>query len=218
MAENAFMYSVLCVCVRASAPTNCLSARAQKPARTRHNLPQHKTPKTRIQNRHPNAYTTKNPQKPRANPPKIPKMDTNQTKSHNPSPTRSKKQNNNPKQNRKTTKNPCQHACPNIQKRTQHQHKQNLLPQNENKMGISQPQQQPHNQHFTEIPTKRHNRIHRIPRNNSRHRKKTQPKLLEHNNQKIPRLPKQRKRPTHILVRDTKENSQSDVAEIRSNI
>jgi hypothetical protein len=85
-------------------------------------------------------------------------------------------------------------------------------------MGIPQPQRQLHHQHVTEILTKRHNRVYSLPRNNPLNRKKTQRKILETNRQKIPRLPKQRKRPTHTLVRDTKENSQSDVAEIRSNI
>ena len=71
-------------------------------------------------------------------------------------------------------------------------------------MGKPQQKQQPNNKHTRQIPAQRPNRIHNLPRNNPRHRKKTQPKLLEHNNQKIPRLQKQRERPTDVLVHNTK--------------
>lgn len=48
---------------------------------------------------------------------------------------------NNPEQNRKTVTKLNPNTCRNLPKRTQHQHKQNILPQNENKMGKPQQKQ-----------------------------------------------------------------------------
>mgnify|MGYP007084768984 CR=1 FL=1 len=74
-------------------------------------------------------------------------------------------------------------------------------------MGKLQQKQKPNRQHSPKIPTRHPNRIHHLPRNRPRHRKKTQPKLLEHHKQKIPRLRNRRKRPTNILVHYTEANN-----------
>ena len=71
-------------------------------------------------------------------------------------------------------------------------------------MGKPQQKRKPNRQHTTKIPTTKPNRIHNLPRNRPRNRKKTQRKILENNNKKIPRLQNQRKRPTNILVHNTK--------------
>ena len=130
-------------------------------------------------------------------------MDTKERTRHKKSLRRSQSQKPKPQQNRQRTQKPHPHARPKLPNTTQHKNKQNLLQKNENKVGEPQPQQQPNRQHPPKIPATRHNRIHHLPRNNPLHRKKTQPKLLEHHNQKIPRLPNQRRRPTNLLVYNT---------------
>lgn len=46
-------------------------------------------------------------------------------------------------------------------------------------MGKPQPKQQPNHKHSPQIPPRKPNQLHHLPRNSPQHRKKTQRKLLE---------------------------------------
>lgn len=81
-------------------------------------------------------------------------------------------------------------------------------------MGKPQQKRKPNSQHTTKIPARKHNRIHHLPRSNPRHRKKTQRKILENHNQKIPRLQNQRKRPPNLLVRNPETTNNPTINKI----
>jgi len=70
-----------------------------------------------------------------------------------------------PNPNRTTTKKPNPHTRPKLPNRTQHKNQQHILQENEDQMGKPQPQPKPNHQHTHEVPTKRPNPIHHIPRN-----------------------------------------------------
>ena len=54
-------------------------------------------------------------------------------------------------------------------KRPKHKNQQNLLQRNENQMGKPQPKQQPNNKHPPQIPPRRPNQLHNLPRNSPQH-------------------------------------------------
>ena len=63
-----------------------------------------------------------------------------------------------------------------------------ILQENENQMGKPQPKQQPNHKHPPQIPPRRPNKLHHLPRNSPQHRKKTQRRILGPHKQKTSRL------------------------------